>query len=176
MKQKLHDIVGLTKIGYDYRYILSTYVDTSYWIDSAKDYFQGMYIENLTDFNYSRCFTIYINISDINSKTGTKKFNEFIKEKLSLYRIQIQISAIAPYALYKFIKYEFKDGEVNMKESFIPFLEEHCYIEKIVTEFLNKSGLTILDKTLLSIEIPNISMEMRKSNVTIYHYLFEDEY
>ena len=118
------------------------------------------------------------NISNILPKL---EVNQTVKDKITnAVRegriVTIPVPAIASYAIYKFIKYEFRDGKVNMKEGFIPFLEEHCYIEKIVTEFLNKSGLTILDKTLLSIEIPNKTMEMRKSNVTIYHYLFEDEY
>lgn len=160
----------------DYNYIIAKYVDRDFWLDISKNYFQNMYIENFTDFNYSTCFTMYLNISDSKSEVGTEEFKSFIKQNLFLYRIKIQISVIAPYAMYKFVQYDFKDGKIRMKEKFNSFIEKHSFVEKKVIEFLNMLNLTILYEDMLSVEIPNVSLEMKKTGVTIYNCLFEDEY
>lgn len=171
----LNTVEALRKNG-DYQYILSKYVDSGYWFNKINNYFEEFYVENLTDFNYSTCFTIYLNISKNNFKVGTEEFNNYIRENQYLYRVKIQISAIAPYAIYEFIKYTYENQIIIMKSSFTPFIKEHYFLEDKVIEFLNMSNFTILDETLLSIEIPNISLEMRKNKVTVYHCLFEDEY
>lgn len=176
MERKILDVVDMLRKRGDYQYILSRYVDGAFWMDSLQKYLQGMYIENLTDFNYSTCFTMYLNISNTNTKAGTEEFISFVKQNLYLYRLKVQISAIAPYAVYKFVRYTFDNYEIKVSESFTPFIEEHRFLVEMIAEFLTSSGLTILDEDMLSIEIPDISLEMRKSHVTVYHCLFEDEY
>ncbi|MFL0194160.1 hypothetical protein ACJDU8_00940 [Clostridium sp. WILCCON 0269] len=176
MKEKLiHIVESLRKKG-DYRYILSNYVDYNAWMDRIQKYFPNTSIENFTDFNYSTCFTMFINISNTDAKIGTESFTHFVKKNLYLDRIQIQVSVLAPYATFKYVRHVFENGEIKMCDSFKPFLEEHSSIGRLVFEFLNSSGLTILDKELLSVEIPNISLELKESNVTVYNCLFEDEY
>ncbi len=176
MMQRLVKDVNLLRKKGDYGYVLSKYVNIDFWMNNVRSHFKCLYVQNLTDFNYSTCFTIYMNISDTSAKVGTEQFSDFIKENMYLYCIEFQISAIAPYAIYKFIKYVYDNDEINMIESFSPFLNEHYYFVKEINEFLSVYSLNLLDTELLSIEIPDVTLEMRKSKVTVYHCLFEDEY
>lgn len=160
----------------DYQYVLSKYVNISFWMNNLKKHFQNVYIENLTDFNYSTCFTMYLNISNTNAKVGTEEFRNFVRQNVNFYRLKIQISAIAPYAIYKFVKYTFNNNKIMLSESFIPYNNEQYIMSKNIAEFLSKSGLIILDKEILSVKVSGISLEMKKSDITVYNCLFEDGY
>lgn len=175
MQQELLDVVARLRKKGDYQYILSTYVERSLWIKKLQSLIPRMSIENFTDFNYSTCFTMYINISDTDAHVGTEKFTEYIRRNFSLYRIQIQVSAIAPYAVIKYVKYSCENEEIQMRDSFAPFLDKHDALGKKIVEFLSQSGLTILNEEMLLIEVRDIMLELRESNVTVYHCLFEDE-
>jgi hypothetical protein len=176
MKQEIINTVEILRKKGDYQYILSRYVDDGFWMNSLQKHLQGVYVENFTDFNYATCFTMYLNISSTNVKVGTEEFINFVKQNHNLYRIMVQISAIAPYAIYKFVRYTFDNGEIKMSESFVPFIEEHDLLGKKVSEFLALSGLQILDEEMLLVPMPDISLEMKESNVTVYNCLFEDGY
>jgi len=173
-KELLNTIDKLRKKG-DYQYILSAYVDHAFWMEKLRSYLPEMQIENLTDFNYSTCFTMYINISDTDAHVGTDKFIQFLKNNLCLYRIQVQVSAIAPYAICKYVRYSYDNEGVKMTDSFKPFLNEHAFLGNRIIEFLIQAGIKILNEEMLSVEVSNISLELRESNVTVYHCLFEDE-
>ena len=73
-------------------YLLSTYVDRNCWTLKLKEHFSDRYIDNLTDFNYNKCFSLYINLSDVNSGIGSKEFDEYIIKNKNMYRAIIEIS------------------------------------------------------------------------------------
>lgn len=176
MDQGLIDIVKILRDKGDYQYILNKYVDSSRYFTNIKGYFENMYIYDATDFNYSTCFTFYLNISDIKAQIGDNEFDNYIIKNQHLNCIQIQISAIAPYATYKFIQYIKENGQINMKESFEPFMTAHYNLSRKIDKFLIGSGLTVLKEPLLSLRIEGVVLEKRTSEVTVYHCLFEDEY
>lgn len=160
----------------DIKYLLSKYIDTNYWLNPLREFFINNSIESFTDFNYSTCFTMYINSTDNSSKTGTQEFNDFIINNGCMYRVQLQISVIAPYANVKYIKYEYKDGNIQFFSSSSPFCESHLTILNKIKEFLNKFNLQLLNDEVLSLEINDVSLELREKNITVYNCLFEDGY
>lgn len=176
MKERvLCDINQIYKNG-GVEYALSKYVNRDHWVLKFKSAFTENHIENLTDFNYSKCFTICINISPTNANVGTEKFGDYIKKECILDRIQVQISAVAPYAMFKYIRYEYKDEETNYSDSFKAYKEQDSIVGNNVTNFLISNNLIILDPDILSIEVPEVTLELREENGTVYHCLFEDGY
>ncbi len=158
------------------KYILKNYVNSDYWTAKIQAFFNSYYVENLTDYNYSTCFTMYINISDTTAEVGTEEFRNFIKDFGPLYRIQIQISAIAPFAVIKYIKYEYDNGNFSYEDSFLPYMHSHYVLDDKIKEFLEKNNVHLLGSDSLSLEIDNISLELKEEGVTVYNCLFEDEY
>ncbi|OAT72583.1 hypothetical protein [Parageobacillus thermoglucosidasius] len=177
MKQNvLNTIEQLYHYG-DFGYVLLNYVDTNVWANKITHQIKGINVENLTDFNYSKCFTLYI-IPSIHPKIkiGTDKFREYIREHTYLNGLLVYISAIAPFAAIKYTRYEYVDGEIEMQEQYQPFDEETERIGKDILKLLENEGIQILEKSLLEIEVPNISLELREEEVTVFHCLFEDSY
>lgn len=170
-----NDINRVYKKG-DIKYLLSKYIDINYWENELSTFFPNKGIENFTDFNYSTCFTMYINISDTSAKIGTQEFDDFIIGNGCAYRVQVQISVIAPYATVKFIKYEYDGKRIKFTSKNSPFLEEHLIISNKVNQFLYKFNLELLGDEVLSLQVADVSLELRQENVTVYNCLFEDEY
>lgn len=171
----LQDIRKVYKNG-DIKHILNEYVDKDYWIYEIKNFLSNNTIENQTDFNYSTCFTMCINISDVLADVGTNEFDEYIKNTGFLYRIQIQISIIGPYATFKYIKYEYDGKNINFNESTKPFISGHSVIGNQVEKFIKDHNLFLLNQEILSVEVKDVVLELKESDVTIYNCLFEDEY
>lgn len=80
IKKRIIDRTYLLRTKGDYEYILSKYIDGNIWEKKIKKSFPNLEIDNLTDFNYSTCFTLYINIPNTNLKVGTAEFIEYIKK------------------------------------------------------------------------------------------------
>jgi hypothetical protein len=176
MKQKiLDDINKIYKNGY-VEYILNKYVNRDYWISNLKKAFPNNHIENLTDFNYSKCFTMCVNISEIDTNIGTDEFDKYIKTEGFLDRLQIQISILGPYATFKYIRYECIDNKNVYNDSYKPYIEKYSFVGDNVAELLYLNNLMLLDESILSIEVPDIVLELREENVTVYNCLFEDGY
>lgn len=172
----MRDVENLRKKG-DYCYVLMRYVRRDFWMEVIKSHFPDMHVENSTDFNYSACFTMELNISNIRVCLGSDIFKEFIKNNGSLYRIQIQISSIGPYATYRFYRHFWENEVINLDSQLEPYLPEHKDVKKRVIDFLSKINLTVLDdEALLSTIVPGVSLEMKEENATIYHCLFDDGY
>lgn len=177
MKQNvLNTIEELYHCG-DFGYVLFNYVDTNVWTNKFTHEIKDIHIDNLTDFNYSKCFTLYIQ-SSIHPRLqiGTDKFNSYIRENFYLNGLLVYISAIAPYAAIKYIKYEYVEDDVEMQEQYQPFDETTKQIGNEILKYLENEGIQLLEKNLLEIEIPNISLELREEEVTIFNCLFEDSY
>lgn len=176
MKQKiLDDINRIYKNGY-VEYILAKYISEDYWISNLRKYFSTNYIENLTDFDYSKCFTMCINTSHTMAHIGTVEFDKYIKTEGLLDRIQLQISVLGPYATIKYIRYEYIDGKIIYSDSSKPYKEQDSFLKDKIIDFLKTNNLILLDENILSIEVPQVVLELREENVTVYHCLFEDGY
>lgn len=155
--------------------LLLKYVDRDYWIDKLKEYFPNKYIDNLTGFNYDKCFSMYINLLDNKGSIGTKEFDEYIIENKNLYILIIEISVLAPYCVFKYLRY-YVDEEIKCETSAMPYCEEHMEFHKIINDFISDYNLILLDDNTLMREVPNISLELKEPPVSVYNCLFEDCY
>lgn len=159
----------------DFGYILMNYVDKNIWFNKMTQEMKELHVENLTDFNYSKCFTLYIT-SSTHPEVSTDEFIEYISQHTYLNGLLVYISAIGPFAAIKYVRYEYVDGNVGMREQYEPFDKETEQISKDVFNLLDSRGIRVLEKNILDIEVPNISLELKEENVTIFHCLFEDSY
>lgn len=158
----------------DLSFLLSSYVDQDYYLQSFNELFVGNHIENMTDFNYSKCFSMCINLSDINSPIGSQQFDQFIAENGSVYRVDVQISAIAPYAMVKYLKYEKKEHMVVLHCSNVPFFPNQNMYDEKIKRFLGGKGYVLLDDVELTKAVPGIVLELQKETPSVYNCLFED--
>lgn len=63
-----------------------------------------------------------------------------------------------------------------MQEQYQPFDEPTQQIGNEIMKYLKSERIQILERDLLEVEIPNISLELREEKVTVFNCLFEDEY
>lgn len=157
-------------------YILCKYVKKDFWLECFKSSFKGMYIEDFTDFNYSKCFTLYINSTNEEVKIGTESFKQYVLKHGVLDMVQVQISAVAPFACIRYVRYKNDNGRVDFIDSYKPFDEynQTCLYDNIKKLLLN-NNISILDKEILLSQVPYLSLELRESNPTVYQFIFEDE-
>lgn len=168
-------IKGIYERG-EMSYLLLNYVDRDFWSLKLKESFSNIYyIDNLTDFNYNKCFTIYMNLSDNNAGLGSKEFDDYIRNNKNLYLALIEISTLAPYCILKYIKY-YKEKEIECECKNTPYCQEHMKFDQEIREFLSKNGLIILDDDILMVEVPNKSLELKEAPVSVYNCLFQDTY
>ena len=172
IKQEIEGIFDRGELDY----LLYKYVNRDYWTIKLYEIFSNTYyIDNVTDFNYNKCFSIYINLSDIKARAGEKEFDDYITENKNLYRASIEISALAPYCVLKYLRY-YKREEIKCEVKDIPYCEEHIKFDREIRKFLFKNNITILDDDTLMIEIPGKSLELKEAPVSVYNCLFEDTY
>lgn len=157
-------------------YLLFNYVKRDHWIVKLKEYFSRQYIDNLTDFNYSKCFSMFINISDVNSGIGTESFRIYIEKNLSLYGIIVEISAMGPYCIIKYTRYYWEKGEVKLEHSNIPYCSEHYTYDVKIKQFVQHYNLNVLDDEMLMKEVYGVELELKEPPVSVYNCLFEDSY
>ena len=168
------DIEKIYLKGFE-RYLLWNYVPRDFWTQSFQELFPDKYVYNETDFNYSVCFTTYVHISPINKKIGTKGFREYIETNGYLDLLVVDISALAPYALVKYVQYRFINNEYMPFSSYAPFKEEHQVIGDKVKAYLQDKGITFLEDDILFEKVnPEISLENREDDVRVYNCLFDD--
>lgn len=172
MARDLIDEVNLLRNKGDYQYIINRYIDRNLWVNRLKKIINNKYCYNMTDFNYSTCFTVWINLTDSEVEIGGEEFNKFIEINRELLIMSIEISVIAPYYVLRYLKYT-KD---NVKCDFETFSNEYQIIEKSVCALIESKGNKRLYKEELDIVIPGIELELKEENVTVYNCLFEDSY
>ncbi|WP_323480933.1 hypothetical protein, partial [Acinetobacter baumannii] len=85
-------------------YLLEKYVDKNFWLEKIRPFFNDCSINNLTDFNYSKCFTILINFSFIHFDPGSEEYNFYLKNNV-IYGLRIEISTLGPFAACWYIKH-----------------------------------------------------------------------
>ncbi|MEC0233843.1 hypothetical protein P4H71_05680 [Paenibacillus kribbensis] len=171
------DIIRVTENVYNngnLSFLLSSYVDRDYYLQNFRELFVGKHIENMTDFNYSKCFSICINLSDIDSPIGSQQFEQYITENGNVYRVDVQMSVIAPYAVVKHLKYEIKDNRVVVQSSNVPFLPNQNMYDEKIKGFLSGKGYALLDDVELTQAVPAIVLELQEDTPSVYKCLFED--
>lgn len=169
----LSEIEQIYKHG-DCKYAIWNYVARDFWVKSFGNWFPEIYSYNETDFNYSVCFTMYLNLSPINVSFYSKEFNDYIKKEGCVDLLLIHISVVAPYAVIKYLKYRFVDGEVKVFSSYVPFKPEHAKYGDKLKEHLEEKNITLLDDDILLLKVEGVSLELRKEDVRVYNCLFED--
>jgi hypothetical protein len=177
MKEALLNTIERLYEKGDFRYILSTYIDSDYWVHTFNDEVEQIFIDNLTDFSYSTCFSYFIQSSlSPNFRVGSDEFNDYLKEKNEITGVMVFISVIAPYSVVKYVRYHDNDGAIQMHEAYSPLDNETERIHIRMLEILNNHGIQKLDDDLLHVVVPNISLELKEEDVTIFNCLFEDTY
>lgn len=61
-------------------------------------------------------------------------------------------------------------------EAYSPLNKETERINIRILEILNNNGIQTLDEAILNVVVPNISLELKEEDVTIFNCLFEDRY
>ena len=172
MVKSLIDEVNLLRKKGDYEYIIYKYVDRHTWINKFKNSIKDKYCYNMTDFNYSTCFTVWINITDTDVEIGGEEFNKFLDNNDELLIASIEISVIAPYYVITYLRYT-KD---NVQYSFSPYNRECNDLEERIVTLLEDEGNKRLYEEELNIIISDVKLELKEDDVTIYNCLFEDSY
>lgn len=170
------DIINEIYGNVECSYLLFTYVNRNHWVDKLKHYFPKHHIDNLTDFNYNKCFSMCINLSYVDADIGSEKFDRYVKENLNLYRLIIEISAVAQYCIVKYSKYYFDNGEIKNNCRNEPYIGEHHILKEMIKEFISEYNLSLLDDKILMTEVTGISLELKEAPVSVYNCLFEDTY
>lgn len=161
----------------DFQYILAKYIDKEYWVREFNEEIEQIFIDNLTDFSYSTCFSYFIQSSlSPNFRIGSDEFNDYLKEKHEITGVMVLISLIAPYSVIKYVRYTYNDGTVKIQEAYSPLNKETERINIRILEILNNNGIQTLDEAILNVVVPNISLELKEEDVTIFNCLFEDSY
>jgi hypothetical protein len=94
-----------------------TIVDNEIWAKRIAAQIPNIQVDNLTDFNYAKCFTLFIVPSVLPGiRLGTDKFKSYIKKNSDLTGLMVYISAVAPFAAIKYVMYQYMHGELVMQE------------------------------------------------------------
>lgn len=166
-------ITTITKY-YSFSYLLSSYIDKEHWLNELKTCFIVKHIENLTDFNYSNCFSYAINEGGLDLCVGTQEFFEYMGQHKELNRVQVLISVLAPYLTFRFMKYKYLNGSISLESIYEPSIELRGYAESGVKKFCDKNNLFIISDENLKKEIKNISLELFGNNPSVFNLFFED--
>ncbi|MNP64782.1 hypothetical protein D3C76_1603070 [compost metagenome] len=113
-------------------------------------------------------------MSDTDALFGSEEFTEFLERNLCVYKLEIQISLLAPYTMRKYLKYEEEDGQLILSSNDSPYLKEHLHYEEVVQQFIKEIGYTLLDDTELTQRVPNVTLELQEETPSVYNCLFED--
>ncbi|WP_411342689.1 hypothetical protein ACE3MZ_13565 [Paenibacillus sp. WLX1005] len=173
MEDMIRAIENVYKSG-SLSFLLSSYVDRDYYLQSYKECFKDNHIENVTDFNYSKCFNICINISDIDSHVGSQEFEQFLARNANLYRVDVMMSVIAPYALVKYLKYKIQANQITLQSRSTAFLADQNIYDEKIRNILHSQRYTVLDDTQLIQAVPAVVLELQKDTPSVYNCLFED--
>lgn len=169
-KEIIETIEQIYKYG-DFGYTLFNYVDTNFWYNEINREFQGLNIENLTDFNYSKSFQLFVYGNEPKSyRLGTKEFNSFVEENKGLNGLLIYISAISPYVVVEHVRYEYHK-ELKMISGEDAYDELTKSIKEKLLNYLRTKSIYFLPKELIESTTVNVNNE----DLTVFEALFEGE-
>ncbi|MEI4615898.1 hypothetical protein [Bacillus cereus] len=159
----------------DFQYVLGKFVDKHFW-DGEINKISNINVDNITGFSYSTCFSYILLPLDVKFCFGSVEFSEYVRKQSEINCVMLMISAIAPYAVVKYLRYRYTNGTIELVEESSPYNDESKKIGSSILKLLDSNGIKNLDKETLSIEVEDVSLELKETGVTIYNCLFEDEY
>lgn len=166
-------IAAVSKV-YDLSYLLNRYVDQKYWVCELQTCFSVEYFDNLTDFNYARCFTYAINEGGVKLSVRDSDFKEFVASRGELNRLHVLVSTLAPYVVYKFVRYDYKDGNLRMEVLETGAGEWYKQMEVAIFEFCRRNDLLFIADNKLKEPIKGMSLELHGEEPSVFNFLFED--
>lgn len=171
---KVIDLIEAIKL-HDFSFA-NKYVDKGFWLPDLRKYFENKYIENLTSFDYSRCFTYLINLDDLNIGATSIEANKYIAENGVIFCLLIKISLFGPYLWYAYVKYYFSNEDKQIKADFRKkcFHREHEIVEEYLNKFIIDHEMIVLSDEILKKEIKDVKLELSGSVVTIENFLFDE--
>ncbi|MFC1894384.1 hypothetical protein ACFLYH_00360 [Candidatus Dependentiae bacterium] len=170
----ISDVEMIYKHG-DCKYAIWNYIPRGFWIQPFKDWFPDIYSYNATDFNYSVCFTMYLNLSPTKYQIGTKEFRNYVITNGVLDLLLADISVVAPYAVVKYLQYRFIDNNTKLFDSYTPFKPVHAKYGNKLKRHLQDRCITCLEDDILFAKVDDeISLENRTKDVRVYNCLFDD--
>ncbi len=175
----MDSLIQLLLYRYQYgvlTHTLFTYVHPDFWIPKFQSYFPDKTVHSHTDFNYDKCFTIWINLSDTDADLTEQKFDDFLNLNGTFYILKILISVLGPYAMVIFAKYYRENGETKLEISNQPFLEEHKVYQLRLAELIKNENLNVFDDDTLDIIIPGMVLELTDNEASVYNCLFQDRH
>lgn len=144
---------------------------SSYWKDKLLDYFGDFYLDDLTDLNYSSCFTYLISLDELKHSLFSKEV-DFLLESSDLYFLEILISTQKPLVSFHFWKYLRKENGID--RGFITseevYLEKHGFLCKKIGTFIGENKLLLLKNNDLKTQV---FLEGRP--VSFYYKFFNQE-
>jgi len=158
---------------YSLSYLLGKYVDKNFWISELRRCFGVTNVDNMTDFNYSRCFSYGINENDLKLHVGGQELKKYVVEHGVLDRVQVMVSLLAPYAVYKHLRYEHSEGQIVLRSS-AGSEEWKKRAESGISDFCTGNNLLLVSDDVLRRTVEDISLELHGPNPTVFNVLFED--
>ncbi len=165
-------------------YTLFKYVDKNKWVNELKSCFGVQFVDNLTDFNYSRGFLYCINEGGIEIVLNTGQLYEYLCEHKTLDRLFIYMSTLAPFITYEYMQYQFikselplihKNQQIHLRRDHHPSDDFNDFVESGMEKFCENNGLLIVKEKDLRTRIEGISLEVSGDKATVFDFFFEDE-
>lgn len=63
-------------------YLLENYVEKEFWTEKLNKIFPDCSVINLTDFTYSKCFTLLVFFNPIHFEIGTVEYSDHLNEQV----------------------------------------------------------------------------------------------
>lgn len=139
-----------------------------YWNEKMKEVFPDQYFDNLTDFNYSTCFTYFIGCDGCEFRLGSKELSAYLKDGNTAYYVKVQMSLREPVMCIVFCKYEGSGTAFFTSES--PYTQSQQSVYRRLTELAKKNDFKIVLCSELMKKIVCISDKQQNA----YNYLFEE--
>ncbi|MEB9166181.1 hypothetical protein P4H78_30395, partial [Bacillus cereus] len=95
----------------DFQYVLGKFVDKHFW-DGEINKISNINVDNITDFSYSSCFSYILLPLDVKFRFGSVEFSEYVRKQSEINCVMLMISAIAPYAVVKYLRYRYTNGTI----------------------------------------------------------------
>ncbi len=145
--------------------------ESSYWKEKLQGAFGDYYIDDLTDLNYSTCFTYLLSLSETEYSLFSKEVDRILESR-DLYFLEVLISTEKPLASFHFWKYLKKEDGIDrgFTVSDKGYLKEDDRVYRRMMDFIHSNNLIFLDNRDLRTE-----MIFKGRPVNIYYRYFNQE-
>lgn len=149
-------------------HLLMNYVNRDSWLERIRASFPGCHVENMTEFNYGRCFHYAVNMTGGNMNLLDPEMKEYIRHE-PFYRVYLKISVLRPLLNVTYVSYSLNEhGEEEFVWNEKPFKAEHDEFQRKVEAFAKEHELIIVPKSLLGDTLPC------QCPKTVYEFYFEE--